>query len=222
MTKVVLIRHARSTANADGVLAGRMPGVCLDEVGRGQARALGELLSESRIAAAYTSPIQRCRETAALAGFPDAIVLDGVSECDYGVWTGAKLAALKDEMLWADIQATPSTVSFPGGESMVEMFVRTTGAVAELAQRHADTDTVVVFSHGDPIKAILAHAFGMQLDDFQRVHVGPAGVSVVEYLAHRPTVLCVNVGGSLAGLLATHPAPVLGGGDVDSPPADRG
>ncbi|MBB1515652.1 MSMEG_4193 family putative phosphomutase [Tessaracoccus sp. MC1679] len=222
MTKVVLIRHARSTANADGVLAGRMPGVSLDDVGRGQARALGELLSEARIAAAYTSPIQRCRETAALAGFPDATILEGVSECDYGVWTGAKLAALKDEMLWADIQATPSAVSFPGGESMMEMFARTTEAVAELAERHPDTDTVVVFSHGDPIKAILAHAFGMQLDDFQRVHVGPAGVSVVEYLAQRPTVLCVNVGGSLAGLLATHAAPVVGGGDVDPPPTHRG
>ena len=145
-----------------------------------------------------------------------------MSECDYGVWTGAKLAALKDELLWADIQATPSAVSFPGGESMTEMFARTTGAVAELAERHPDTDTVVVFSHGDPIKAILAHAFGMQLDDFQRVHVGPAGVSVVEYLGQRPTVLCVNLGGSLAALLATHAAPVVGGGDVDPPPARRG
>lgn len=214
MTKVVLIRHARSTANAEGVLAGRMPGIKLDDVGRRQARDLGELLAGAAIAAAYTSPIERCRETALLAGYPDAAVLEGLSECDYGVWTGASLASLREESLWAEIQATPSSVAFPGGESMVEMFERTVAAVTTLATGHADGETVVVFSHGDPIKAILAHAFGMALDDFQRLHVGPAGLSVVEYSGGRPTVLCVNVGGDLTALLGASPPPAVGGGDV--------
>ncbi|MHA6511440.1 MSMEG_4193 family putative phosphomutase [Tessaracoccus sp. Z1128] len=221
MTKVVLVRHARSTANADGVLAGRMPGVVLDDVGRRQARALGEMLAGVVVAAAYTSPIQRCRETAALAGFPEAAVLDGMSECDYGVWTGAKLAALQGEALWTDIQAAPSTVSFPGGESMLEMFDRTTAAVAGVAAAHGQAATVLIFSHGDPIKAVLAHAFGMGLDDFQRVHVGPAGVSVVEYGGERPMVLGVNLGADIGSLLATTVAPVVGGGDVAPPPPVR-
>lgn len=216
MTKVVLIRHARSTANAEGVLAGRMPGVRLDDVGRRQALELKALLAGAPVAAAYTSPIERCRETAALAGFPGAAVIEGLSECDYGVWTGASLAALREERLWADIQSAPSAVAFPGGESMTQMFERTTAAVAEVAARHSEDQAVVVFSHGDPIKAVLAHAFGMDFDHFQRLHVGPAGLSVVEYHGDRPMVLCVNVGADLASMLAATATPTVGGGDVAS------
>lgn len=214
MTKVVLIRHGRSTANAAGVLAGRAPGVSLDDVGRSQAADIGALLADVPVAAAYTSPIQRCVETATLAGFPGAEVLDGVSECDYGEWTGAKLADLSSKEVWADVQARPSVVAFPGGESMQEMFWRVTAATADVAGRHAKDDVVVVFSHGDPIKAILAHAFGMGLDDFQRLHVQPAGISVVDYHGERPMVLCVNVGGDLRALLGGELRPSLGGGDV--------
>ena len=100
---------------------------------------------------------------------------------------------------------------------MQEMFARTSGAVRELAGRHADAETIVVFSHGDPIKAILADAFGMRLDDFQRLHVSPAGVSIVEYHGERPLVVCVNVVGDLASLLGSTIAPMVGGGDVANP-----
>lgn len=221
MTKVVLIRHGRSTANADGVLAGRADGVALDAVGRGQATRIGEALAGARVVAAYTSPIQRCRETARLAGFPDARAVDALTECDYGRWTGEKLDSLKSEQVWADIQAHPSAVSFPGGESMVSMFARVTEAVLGLAAAHADDEAIVVFSHGDPIKAVLAHAFGMAFDDFQRVHVSPAGVSVVDYRDPWPRVLCVNVGGDLAAHLADSSAATVGGGDVAAPPPGR-
>lgn len=214
MTKVVLIRHGRSTANAEGILAGRTPGVALDAVGREQARRLGALLRGVTVAAAYTSPMQRCRETARLAGFSAAEPVDDITECDYGAWTGASLAALHTEAVWGDIQAAPSRVSFPGGESMMEMFHRTTAKVRELAFAHGDDETLVVFSHGDPIKAVLADAFGMRLDDFQRIHVAPAGVSVIEYRGERPFVMCVNAGGDFTALLGAATGPVIGGGDI--------
>lgn len=217
MTKVVLIRHGRSTANAQGVLAGRAPGVSLDETGRAQAVQLRELLAGVEMAGAFTSPVQRCRETAELAGFGDAALIEGLSECDYGQWTGASLEELRTEDVWGDIQAAPSKVTFPGGESMQEMFARTTGAVRELAARHGDGDTIVIFSHGDPIKAVLADAFGMRLDDFQRLHVSPAGVSVIEYHHDRPFVVCVNAGTDLRALLQVNTTPSVGGGDVAKP-----
>ncbi|AQP51894.1 MSMEG_4193 family putative phosphomutase [Tessaracoccus flavescens] len=217
MTKVVLIRHGRSTANAQGILAGRAPGISLDDVGRRQAGRLGELFAEVQIAAAYTSPIQRCRETAELAGFPDAEPVDDITECDYGTWTGAKLESLHTEEVWGDIQAAPSRVSFPEGESMMEMFQRTTAMVRELAARHAETETVLVFSHGDPIKAVLADAFGMRLDDFQRIHVSPAGISIIDYRGDRPFVMCVNAGDDPTSMLASLTGPAVGGGDVSKP-----
>ena len=214
MTKLVLIRHGRSTANADGVLAGRAPGVFLDDTGRAQAEALRDVFAGVKVSAVYTSPIQRCVETATLAGFPDAILLEGMSECDYGEWTGRKLADLAQQQVWADIQAKPTEVSFPGGESMTSMFDRVGVAIEEVAARHGKDEVVVVFSHGDPIKAVIAHAFGMDRDDFQRVHVSPAGVSVIHYGEPYPRVLCVNVGADVAAHLAAPTGAVVGGGDV--------
>ena len=217
MTKVVLLRHGRSTANAEGILAGRAPGFALDETGRAQAARLGTLFDGVSVRAAFTSPVQRCRETAALAGFGSAEVVEALSECDYGTWTGAHLDSLRGEFLWGDIQVAPSKVRFPGGESMLEMFTRASTAVRELAARHADGDTIVVFSHGDPIKAVLADAFGMRLDDFQRLHVSPAGVSIIEFHRDRPLVVCVNAGGDLTGLLVAPTSHAVGGGDVSKP-----
>ena len=213
MTKVVLIRHGRSTANADGVLAGRAEGVGLDGVGRAQADALRAAFDGVRIAAAYTSPLQRCRETAALAGFPEAEPVDALTECDYGAWTGRALAELAEDPAWAEIQGRPSTVTFPGGEAMAEMARRSVAAVADLVSRH-DGGVVLAVSHGDPIKAILADALAVGLDDFQRLHVNPAGVSVIEWTRERPMVLAMNVGGGLGALLGAAVVPTVGGGDV--------
>ncbi|MFT3887187.1 MAG: MSMEG_4193 family putative phosphomutase [Arachnia sp.] len=212
MTKVVLIRHGRSSANADGVLAGRSEGVGLDDVGRRQCEGLRDLLRGVPVVGAYTSPLQRCRETAALAGFPDAEVVETLTECDYGAWTGRLLKELAAEPAWKDIQARPSTVTFPAGESMAGMADRAASAVGELAARHAE-GVVLVFSHGDPIKAILAHALALPLDEFQRLNVSPAGVSVVEW-GERPMVLAVNAGADVSGLLGVAVAPTVGGGDV--------
>lgn len=216
MAKVVLIRHGRSTANADGVLAGRTPGIGLDERGREQAAALRAALGGSRFAAAYTSPVQRCVETAALAGFPGAEVVDGLSECDYGVWTGAKLSDLVTEAMWREIQAKPSDVTFPGGEGMLEMSRRAVAAMAAIVGRHPG-ETVAVFSHGDPIKAILADALAIGFDEFQRLHVNPAGISVIDYSGAKPLVLCLNaVAGDVPSLLGDT-GPTLGGGDSPEP-----
>ena len=89
--------------------------------------------------------------------------------------------------------------------------------VRELAARHAETETVLVFSHGDPIKAVLADAFGMRLDDFQRIHVSPAGISIIDYRGDRPFVMCVNAGDDPTSMLAAPTGPAVGGGDVSKP-----
>lgn len=213
MTTLVLVRHGRSNANADGVLAGRADGVELDDVGREQARALGELLAGSGIAAAYRSPILRCAQTAAELGFPDAVAVDGLTECDYGDWTNRRLAELTDEPLWRTIQASPSQVRFPGGESMLEMRDRCVAAVAEIVGRHPD-ETVLLVSHGDPIKAIISDALGQRFDDFQRLGVAPASVSVVSHVPGRaPFVVCMNANTDVPALLAPRQVPVVGGGD---------
>ncbi|QWC85027.1 MSMEG_4193 family putative phosphomutase [Nocardioidaceae bacterium] len=220
MPTLVLARHGRSTANTGGVLAGRTPGVHLDDTGVEQARAAGSRLAGVPLAAAVSSPLERCRETAAeilgrqaYAGEHDAPptpVLTGepgLVECDYGDWSGRKITELTGEDTWKVVQAHPSAAVFPGGEAMADMAHRAVEAVrrhdSRVKEEHGDHAVWLAVSHGDVIKAILADALGLHLDSFQRIMVDTASLSVIRYTATRAFVVSSNtVAGDLTSLYA--------------------
>jgi probable phosphomutase (TIGR03848 family) len=190
MATVLLVRHGRTTANATGVLAGRTAGVRLDAVGRTQAERTAERIAAVPVVAVVSSPLERCRQTARAildrqtdrqTGAPASLIERAITEADYGQWQGRKLADLAKEPLWRTVQANPSAVVFPGGESMQTMQSRAVAAVrridAEVEAEHGPGAVWVAVSHGDIIKSVLADAFGMHLDLFQRIGVGPASVS---------------------------------------------
>jgi 2,3-bisphosphoglycerate-dependent phosphoglycerate mutase len=222
MATVILARHGRTSANASGVLAGRTPGIGLDDVGTTQAIAAAERLSGLTLAAAFTSPLDRCKETAKLllngTGLK-ARVDRGLNECDYGEWAGRAMKELLKEDLWKVIQAHPAAVVFPGGESMAEMSSRSVSAIrgadARVAAEHGDAAVWLAVAHGDVIKAVLADALGMHLDAFQRIVVDPGSLSVIRYTPRRSYVLAMNTQeGSLAHLATSTEKPdeKLGGG----------
>jgi probable phosphomutase (TIGR03848 family) len=198
---LLLIRHGRTTTNATGTLAGHQP-VGLDDVGRAQAEALGGRLRTAGLplAAVVSSPLVRCRETVALA-LPEASVVPepGLIECGYGEWTGQSLKTLAKDPLWRAVQAHPSTVTFPGGESMAAMSARGVAAVrrwdAQVTAERGPDAVWLACSHGDVIKAIVADALGMHLDLFQRIAIDPASVTVIRYTALRPFVVRLNDSG---------------------------
>ncbi|MEV5605595.1 MSMEG_4193 family putative phosphomutase [Streptomyces sp. NPDC052299] len=218
MPTLILVRHGRSTANTAGVLAGRTPGVALDERGAAQAAALPARLAALPLAAAVSSPLQRCRETLAplLAARPDLPlhVEDRISECDYGDWSGRKLAELNDEPLMTVVQQHPSAAAFPGGEAMRAMQSRAVDAVREWNARieaeHGENAAYVMCSHGDIIKSLVADALGMHLDLFQRVHADPCSVTAIRYTRLRPHLLRLGDTGDLAGLAPREPGPDAG------------
>lgn len=222
MPTVILARHGRTSANATGVLAGRTPGIRLDDVGTEQARAAAARLDGLALSAAFTSPLERCRETSALllAGTGlKARVERGLNECDYGDWSGKAMKDLVKEDLWKVVQAHPAGVRFPNGESMAEMSARSIGAVRRcdsvVGAEHGDNAVWLAVAHGDVIKAVLADALGMHLDAFQRIVVDPASLSVIRYTPKRSYVLAMNShAGSLAHLAhqAEKPDEKLGGG----------
>ncbi|GAB2673515.1 histidine phosphatase family protein [Thalassiella azotivora] len=215
MPTVLLLRHGRTTANASGVLAGRTPGVALDDDGRRQAHALAERLAALPVVRVVTSPQERCRQTAAaVVGTggtravprPEPLVEAGLDECDYGRWSGRSLKELARDPLWKVVQGHPSAAAFPAGESMAAMQARALEAVrrhdAEVAAEHGPDALWVAVSHGDVIKAVLADALAMHLDAFQRIVVDPCSLSVVRYTALRPFVLRTNDSdGALAALV---------------------
>ena len=210
VTTVILVRHGRTAANADGLLAGRTPGIRLDEAGAAQAAAVAERLAVLPLAEVVTSPLERTVQTAtaiaaAQPGSPRPQRDRGLTECGYGSWTGQSLKALAKQPLWKAVQHHPSAVRFPDGESMAEMQLRAVTTLrrwdSQLAGRHGSQAVWVAVSHGDVIKAVLADALGMHLDSFQRLVVAPGSVSVIQYADLRPFVLHVNdLGSDLAGL----------------------
>lgn len=199
MGTAILLRHGRSTANTAGVLAGRTPGVALDEHGEKQAQTLVERLALVPLAAVVSSPLQRCRDTLTplvLARELEVSVDDRFIELDYGEWTGREIRSLAKEALWKVVQSHPSAVVFPGGEGMASMQARAVAAIrewdAKLVAEQGPQVLWLVCTHGDIIKAVLADALGMHLDGFQRIVANPCSVSAVTYTETRPFVQRIN------------------------------
>jgi probable phosphomutase (TIGR03848 family) len=196
MPVLALVRHATTVATGHR-LGGWTPGVHLDEAGRAQAAATASRLAPHPVAALYSSPLERTMDTAEIIAATlglDVEVRRGLGETDYGDWTDRALDELRTEDLWRVVQATPSRVTFPGGESLRGSQARMVDALEEVAAAHDEDALVVAVSHADPIKAALAHFLGMPLDTFQRLVVTPASVSLVALPTGRPpAVLGINL-----------------------------
>jgi probable phosphoglycerate mutase len=204
-TLVLFVRHGK-TPTTGAKLPGRAAGLHLSNEGVKQAgaaaRRIGRLKS---VAAVYASPLERTQETA--APIAEALqqtttIEDGLLECEFGEWTGADLKDLYKRPEWRQVQHSPSSFRFPGGESFAEMQLRICSAVGRLVAQHPGA-TVVAVSHADPIKAAVASAIGTHLDLFQRIVVSPCSISAVLYHpAGAPVVLAVNsTGGDLKSLV---------------------
>lgn len=193
-TLVLWVRHGR-TPTTGAVLPGRAPGLHLADEGRRQAHnAARRIAALGTVRAVYASPMERTRETAAPIARACGLRVRrhrDLIECDFGEWTGRRLAHLRRRREWRTVQRHPSGFRFPGGESFAEMQARGLAAVTDLVSRHPG-EAIVAVSHADVIKAVMASALGTPLDLFQRIVIGPCSISAVLYGPEGPTVLAVN------------------------------
>lgn len=222
MSLVVLVRHAHSQANAAGILSGRRPNIALSEKGRTQAQELAMRLGELKVKELRVSPLQRCIETidpwVSTKSRIRRIEDHGITEVDYGKWSGRTLRSLSREKLWKIVQENPSRVFFPDGEGMANMQARAIESM-HLALSSTGTGAVVMVSHGDVIKALVAANLGMRLDDFQRIIIDPASVTVFDFSSKTPRLLLLNDShtniGDL-GITSTKKRLLVGGGSGPS------
>jgi probable phosphomutase (TIGR03848 family) len=196
MTRILLIRHAHSVANASGILAGKSPGVVLTDLGQKQSLELAERLAGSKINKVRISPLERCHLTLAplldsmsAKSRPNVVVDENLSEVDYGKWTGKKLTALYREKLWSVVQNRPSAMYFPNGEGLAEVQVR---AMRSLHSAASDGGLQVLVSHGDVIKSLVAAVLGTHLDNFQKIVIDPASITVLDYDGKDFRILALN------------------------------
>lgn len=185
MSTYIFLRHGHSAANASGTLTGQLPGVGLSKVGRRDALNLIDRIGAKRIDYVHLSPIERCQLTIDpwlrsnnSSSLQSLQVVDGLSEIDFGLWSGRKLSALRREPLWKDVQARPSTVTFPEGESFRKVQRRAVEAIEEIRAMKGKEKTHLIVSHSDTIKLIIAHYLGMKLDNFQSLIIDPASFTV--------------------------------------------
>jgi broad specificity phosphatase PhoE len=176
-----LVRHAAHDRVHD-TLCGRMPGVTLGEAGRRQAAQVAGRLAGEPVAAVWSSPLERARETAAPIAQKLNVpvqVSEALNEIDFGAWTGRRFDALNDDVTWRSWNRARSATRPPGGESFGAAQARVVAFLKELAARHPDAGVVVV-THGDLIRAALCAFLNCQsLDDFRLFEVAPASVTTL-------------------------------------------
>lgn len=202
MTLLLLVRHAVTDMTGKR-LYGRSEGIALSELGREQAAGLAKRMAEVPLDALYSSPLERCMETATPIAEACGVTVqpvEGMLELDYGDWTGRPFTSLSRTKLWREFHgATPSAPRFPGGETLAEAQARVVSAAGELVERHPK-GTVAVVTHGDVIALVLAHYAGIHVDLFQRLEVAPASVTAIGVGSGAPRIRRVNDTGTLADL----------------------
>jgi probable phosphomutase (TIGR03848 family) len=198
MTRFLLIRHAAIDAHGRN-LPGRTPGVHLNEKGRAQAQALARRMSGLPVVAIYSSPLERAVETAGpiakLLGLEIATREDFL-ELAFGDWTGHDIAGMAGDASFQRFNTFRSCTPAPGGEFMLQAQARMIVGLDALRARHPG-QAVAVISHGDLIKAAVAHYAGIHLDLFQRIEISPASVSTVEIDDASVRIIAINDTGGI-------------------------
>jgi probable phosphomutase (TIGR03848 family) len=198
MTTIYLIRHG-DTDYVGRAIAGWLPGIHLNRVGVTQADLLPQRLQKMKMAAIYSSPLERAMETAtplASAQGLEIVPSEALGEIRFGEWTGLTLAELDRREDWRRFNTFRSVQRAPGGESMIEVQARIVAELDALAGLHEGA-AIAVISHGDVIRGALAHYLGVPLDLMQRFEIGPASISILRLSAKSAQVLRLNDTGEI-------------------------
>jgi probable phosphomutase (TIGR03848 family) len=205
MTLILLVRHGENDYVKKGKLAGRLPGVHLNEKGRAQAQATAQALCQmapaERVKALYSSPLERTMETAAAISTAyglEIIPRPGLLETDYGEWQDQSVKQLSRQKRWKVIQNNPSVFRFPSGESFAESQHRISQEIQTLAAMHEVKDVIICVSHADPIKLAVSYFLGLPLDLFQRLDIAPASITALNVTDTGSHLLTLNYNVSIS------------------------
>ncbi len=180
-----LVRHGRTSANARGLLQGRLDPP-LDEVGHRQARAMADMVGH--VDEVISSSLLRAQETSSYFGH-SVDTDDRWIEIAYGEYEGVPAGEVPPDV-WQSWRTNSEYKTF-GGESFGSLDGRVRAACAELSPRIADTDVVVV-SHVSPIKAAVAWALGVTMDIMFHCHLSQASLCRIDVGRFGPVLHSFN------------------------------
>jgi probable phosphoglycerate mutase len=194
MPTILLIRHAANDVMATR-LAGRLPGVHLNDLGRRQAADLSGALASLSLRAVYASPLERAVETATPLAISRQLVVQlepGLNEVDYGSWQGRTYKSLRRLRLWQTLLNDPSAIRFPGGGTPQEAQQIAVAALERIAAGMQPGEFAACITHGDIVRLAVAHYLNMPLKEYHRLCINPASVTVVRLNESQPRVVRIN------------------------------
>jgi broad specificity phosphatase PhoE len=199
---IYFVRHA-VTPTTGKELPGRRLGLHLSEAGLAEASRCAGYFRDLKdsgtiISSIYSSPLERAVETAKEISKAIGVrvkINQKFIECDFGVMTGKLISDLSKTLDWKKLHAWPSIWRFEKGESFFDLYYRLQLGLESLLKKHGG-QSIVVVSHADPIKICLAGALSMSLDDFFKIEVSTASISLVKYPTNdnmsKPKVMFIN------------------------------
>ena len=223
MTTFIVLRHAQSTANERGLLAGQLPGIHLSATGVDESEAIKETLAKVTIDRVISSPLERCLQTIEplVAAKKMKIATDDrLIEMNYGKWSGKKLSFLSVRPLWRKIQSSPSDVTFPDGESFSNMALRV-GSLLEELHRKYPKESLLLVTHGDICKFIATYFLKLPLNDLQNFLVKPASLSIYHQTSEKIAVEVLNSSAKKTVKVSADTARSLPGGETGKRRQDR-
>jgi alpha-ribazole phosphatase len=177
--ELILLRHGETDLNREGVYCGWTDAE-LNEKGMKDAQKLGVMLASEDIASIHSSDLKRARKTAEIVRqghAPEVRFHEGLREMDFGLWEQKSFAEI-DRMFpdksgqwkqdWVDFQV-------PGGESGRVFFRRVLDALEPITDR--ESGTILLVTHGGPIRCILSHYLCGGMDGFWRFKIDPGSMS---------------------------------------------
>ena len=216
MTTFIVLRHAQSTANERGLLAGQLPGIHLSATGVDESEAIKETLAKVTIDRVISSPLERCLQTIeplVAAKNMKIATDDRLIEMNYGKWSGKKLSFLSVRPLWRKIQSSPSDVTFPDGESFSNMALRV-GSLLEELHRKYPKESLLLVTHGDICKFIATYFLKLPLNDLQKFLVKPASLSIYHQTSEKIAVEVLNSSATKTVKVSADTARSMPGGET--------
>jgi len=194
MTIILLIRHGENDSIGK-VLAGRTPGIHLNQKGKDQAERLADFLQKISLRAIYSSPLERACETAyptsRLLNLP-VITREGLLETDFGAWQGKPFSELRKDREWKNIKKISNNLQFPGGESIQDVQNRIVKEMSFICKEHQTKDVIACFTHSDVIRLGLAYYLNMPLNHYHHLTLDTASISTIDFRKDYTKIIHIN------------------------------
>ena len=199
-SRLLMIRHGESRANADGVAGGPLGDGGLTARGKAQAITLAERLSASRelhgATAVYCSDLPRARETALIisSGLREGLELreePGIAEISVGEGDGLPWPEFVARFGAVNWEEDPAALNAPGGESLVGFHARSVEAIEKLINRHPH-EQIVLVTHGGFIEQALKYLWRVPAGERLMPRIENCSMTEIEFGVERNRLLRYN------------------------------